>query len=409
MLIYKTIEKKDLRYALSNKEFFLAFQPIINLKSDSFETFEAFIRWHHPVLGALPPTIFMNLIEKYDLQEDMTHYVIDCAVIQIMNNYKSGYGETGVNINLTVQEFCNPDTLTHIADAVKKLPSPEFLGLEISSRILTLYAEGNPEDAEYHPDCVPSEAEKAFLQELRAISNQYINLGVTLALDTTDYVIGSLIRSKILGFHALKISTKSLQRALLTDITILAEYVQASKDFGIPIIAMGIEEQNLFQIAYNNHIMYAQGAFFCPPLVLNDAKKFQTHLNTYLTIKNNMMQTQETNEALKELAFNLSEEKNNTENSFKPEITPIPDFDKIQKKAVENNPSPVSLYDNTNSVYTYKNEIPSVQNTSEKILNNIHNEQSHEQAIQQPLFERPLLKKSMGFGGRQTFGKKLSF
>ena len=62
MLIYKTIEKKDLRYALSNKEFFLAFQPIINLKSDSFETFEAFIRWHHPVLGALPPTIFMNLI-----------------------------------------------------------------------------------------------------------------------------------------------------------------------------------------------------------------------------------------------------------------------------------------------------------------------------------------------------------
>jgi EAL domain-containing protein (putative c-di-GMP-specific phosphodiesterase class I) len=405
MLIYKTIEKKDLRYALANKEFFLAFQPIINLKSDGFETFEAFIRWHHPTLGALPPTVFMNLVEKYDLHEELTRHVIDCAVTQIMNNYKSGYGETGVNINLTVQEFCNPDTIMYIAEAIKKLPSPEFLGLEISSKILMIYAEGNPQDTEYHPDCVPSEAEKVFLQELRTISDQYINIGVTLALDTTDYVIGSLIRAEILGFHALKISTKALQRAVLTNIKIIGEYVQASKDFGIPIIAVGIEEQSLFQTIYNNHIIYAQGSFFCPPLVLNDPKKFKTHLDAYFNIKSNLIQTQESHDALKELAFNLSEETHDKKSISEPEIAPlapISDCDKTQQQQTQTYNPTVSLYDTADITYTDKNE----HNSSQHIP---HTEQSSEEKTQQPLFGSPLFKKNAGFGNNNSFGKKLSF
>ncbi|MFT6072295.1 MAG: EAL domain-containing protein (putative c-di-GMP-specific phosphodiesterase class I) [Dasania sp.] len=312
MLNYKTLDKQDLQNALDNKEFELFYQPIMNFETDNFETFEAFIRWHHPTLGTLPPSIFMNNIEKYNLQENMTNYILNAAVEQVLTNSRYGFGETGININLTPKEFFNPTTITQLKDIIHKLPYPEYLGLEVSPKILTAYTEYNPNDTEYDPDMMPSDEEHLFLQDIRNVINQYIELGVTLALDTTDHVIGSLIRANVLGFHAVKISASALQNAFIKDPNSLAEHVQASKEINTPLIAVGIDHKTIFKNLHNNNFSYAQGFFLCPPLSLKNDKEFHEHLNNYLDKKKNALSQDDNMMNLHKIKDEMIESQNDT-------------------------------------------------------------------------------------------------
>ncbi len=396
MLIYKTIDTEDFEKAFEKKEFSLAYQPIMNLKSDGFETFEAFIRWNHPTLGTLPPSIFIKELEKANFQEQMTEYVFDAAIEQILNNLKSGYGETGININLTAQEFYNPNTLIHLETAIKKLPHPEFLGLEISPQILTDYLEQETQDPEYHSDSVPSEIEKEFLQSISIISRQYQELGVTLALDTTDNVIGSLIRADILGFHAIKVSAKSLQRAFFSDVNNLHHYVQASKDFQIPLVVVGVETESFFNLIYNHHIVYAQGLFFCPPLCLDNPKKFQTHLDTYLNAKNNVSNIDESVQKLKDLSHSL----NASLSGDNPDETLIIDHNKQDSSIIKETNS-ITYPSIAEEVFLESSSVDDYPNT-QKVDTSIRNTEIGSMPIKQAFS----FGNRQAFGNRQVFGKK---
>lgn len=411
MLIYKTLGEQDLHQAFDKREFSLAYQPIMNLKSDGFETFEAFIRWHHPTLGTLPPSIFINNLEKLNLHERMTDYIFNAAVTQIMNNFKYGYGETGVNINLTAQEFYNPNTLIQLEKAIKKLPHPEFLALEISPKILTSYIEQDIKNPHYHPDAAPSDMEMKFLETIRIISNQYRNLGVTLALDTTNYVIGSLIRADILGFHVIKINAKSLQRALFTDINMLNQYVQASEDFQIPLVAVGIETENLFKLVHDNNISYAQGLLLCPPLCLDEPKKFQAYLSTYFNTKKNIIQMEETAQTLKTIASDLSTSMiySNINSDRVASMDPLKidsylDFNDIEKQEPIETSIPfdipkINIMDLSEDI---PQEYPSI-----KIENNFLSEtEIRKPVVKQNVTNSMNFNNRLTFGNRQVFGKK---
>ncbi len=393
MLIYTTIDTEDFKRAFENKEFSLAYQPIMNLKSDSFETFEAFIRWNHPTLGTLPPSTFIKELEKANLQERMTEYVLDAAIEQILNNLKSGYGETGININLTVQEFYNPNTLIYLETAIKNLPHPEFLGLEISPQILTDYLKQETQDSEYHSDSVPSEIEKEFLQSISIISSQYQKFGVTLALDTTDNIIGSLIRADMLGFHAIKVNAKSLQRDFLSDVNNLNQYIQASEDFCIPLIVVGVETESFFKLIYKQHIAYAQGLFFCPPLCLDNPKKFQKHLDTYFNAKNNVSNLEESVQTLKDLSHSLN--------------TSLSNDSTEENSIIGNDEKDLSIVKEANSI-TYPNIAEEVFLESDKV-----DDFPDTQKIDTSIYTKEIgsipIKQAFSFGNRPTFGGRQVF
>jgi predicted signal transduction protein with EAL and GGDEF domain len=57
----------DLRHALMRGEFFLVFQPKINLIKGNITGFEALIRWRHPTRGVLYPAAFIPIAEECGL------------------------------------------------------------------------------------------------------------------------------------------------------------------------------------------------------------------------------------------------------------------------------------------------------------------------------------------------------
>ncbi|MFL6842319.1 MAG: putative bifunctional diguanylate cyclase/phosphodiesterase, partial [Sphingomicrobium sp.] len=69
----------DLRSAIAAKQFHLAFQPLVNAKSQKLIGFEALIRWNHPQRGLIPPNVFIPVAEEAGLMVAIGDWVIDEA------------------------------------------------------------------------------------------------------------------------------------------------------------------------------------------------------------------------------------------------------------------------------------------------------------------------------------------
>src|SRR5436309_10134305 len=69
----------DLRQAIAAKQFHLAFQPLINAKTQKLIGFEALIRWNHPQRGFVPPNVFIPVAEEAGLMPALGEWVIDEA------------------------------------------------------------------------------------------------------------------------------------------------------------------------------------------------------------------------------------------------------------------------------------------------------------------------------------------
>ncbi|HQQ09688.1 MAG TPA: diguanylate cyclase, partial [Novosphingobium sp.] len=59
--------EEDLRDALGSDQMRLAYQPIIDARTNKVVTLEAFSRWHHPEMGDIPPSIFIPIAEEANL------------------------------------------------------------------------------------------------------------------------------------------------------------------------------------------------------------------------------------------------------------------------------------------------------------------------------------------------------
>lgn len=75
----------DLRRALKLKEFFLLYQPQINLKSGAVQGFEALIRWDCPKRGLVSPLDFIPLSEELGEIHAIGEWVLRTACIEALN------------------------------------------------------------------------------------------------------------------------------------------------------------------------------------------------------------------------------------------------------------------------------------------------------------------------------------
>src|SRR5574341_1182201 len=69
----------DLRYAIQNNQFRLAYQPIISLETGALCGFEALLRWEHPASGCLSPKDFLPIAENTALVLPIDHWALQTA------------------------------------------------------------------------------------------------------------------------------------------------------------------------------------------------------------------------------------------------------------------------------------------------------------------------------------------
>lgn len=97
-----TKQATEIHRAIHSQEFFLVFQPIMNIKYGYPSAFEALLRWNHPEKGIISPATFIPIAEQIGVMELLGRWVLRRACKEAAdwpNNSKFRSPKISVNIS----------------------------------------------------------------------------------------------------------------------------------------------------------------------------------------------------------------------------------------------------------------------------------------------------------------------
>ena len=126
----------DLREALENEEFVLAYQPTIDLNDMNPTGMEALIRWKHPVRGTVQPDDFIPLLEETGMIVEVGGWVLREACAQGAAWRAAGY-PIGIAVNVSGRQLDTDQLIGDIQDALSDSGLlPQALTIEITETTL---------------------------------------------------------------------------------------------------------------------------------------------------------------------------------------------------------------------------------------------------------------------------------
>ena len=249
--------ESQLRYALSREEFYLNFQPQVDIKSGKLVGVEALLRWNNSQLGSVPPDDFIPLAEETGLINAIGEWVLIQACRIAATWQQQTADGIRVSVNVSAVQFRNTDLVRTVCHAleVSGLPA-SLLELEITERLLV---EDNPNTSR-------------MLEDIK-------QTGVRLSLDDFGKGYSSLSYLKRFPFDVLKIdrafisgvTTNSEDAALCRAITAMASSLNLS------IVAEGVETKEQWDFLETHGADLAQGYYVSKPL---SAEGFDAFLTT---------------------------------------------------------------------------------------------------------------------------------
>jgi diguanylate cyclase (GGDEF)-like protein len=122
----------DLVGALAREEFFLLFQPVLDLHSGRVKGVEALLRWSHPVHGVLDPGAFIPLLEQSDLILGAGRWVLHEACRHAAA-WRAAGQPLEVAVNASVRQLERADFVQDVRDALLAFEVlPSSLVIEIT-------------------------------------------------------------------------------------------------------------------------------------------------------------------------------------------------------------------------------------------------------------------------------------
>lgn len=104
--------------AIQARQFVPYFQPKIDLGSGRAVACETLARWRHPVLGILPPSQFIEAMERMDLIDHLTDSLLHQLLEHARDACHSG-AQIGFAVNISPITLGKPDMANHICSLVK--------------------------------------------------------------------------------------------------------------------------------------------------------------------------------------------------------------------------------------------------------------------------------------------------
>jgi diguanylate cyclase (GGDEF)-like protein len=243
----------DLREALENDEFFLAYQPTIDLNDMSPTGVEALIRWRHPTRGVVQPDDFVPLLEETGMIVEVGKWVLEEACSQGAAWHEAGY-PIGMAVNVSGRQLDTSQLLADIEGALSQSGlDPTALTIEITETTLMRNAEETA-------------------HRLTAVKQ----LGVRIAIDDFGTGYSSLAHLQRFPVDALKIDRSFISgmRNNEEGETLIRTLVQLGKALSIQTFAEGIEQQQELSLLKDEHCDSGQGFLFARPLDPADTETF---------------------------------------------------------------------------------------------------------------------------------------
>jgi len=243
-----------LRHAIYKNEFELYYQPQVDLKLNKIIGMEALIRWNSNALGFITPNDFIPLAEELGIINDIGEWVIFTACRQTKKWHDLGYKDLTVSVNVSPIQFSRTNLVSIVSTALNETGLPaENLEIEVT--------------------------EGLFINDKDKVVDTLFKLrdkGVKFAIDDfgTGYSCLSYLRD-------LPIDKLKIDRAFIKDIpdndngSLATTIIEMGKNFGLRIIAEGVETQEHVKFLLERSCDEAQGFFYSKPI---NVAKFEEKL-----------------------------------------------------------------------------------------------------------------------------------
>ncbi|ARJ69550.1 hypothetical protein B0A89_07840 [Paracoccus contaminans] len=231
--------------ACRNDEFFLEYQPIVDVDSGAQVSVEALIRWQHPQFGRIGPSTFVHLAEQNGLIAELGRWVLRRACADMAGTAP----DIRVNLNVSARQLAAPDFADDVLAIAREYAiAPQRITLELTESVNMAVLAG-------------SDAFARLRQH-----------GFRTVLDDfgTEYAMLSHITSG--QFDGIKLSRDLVRHCCVNERAgvMLRHLVGLSEGLGMEIVAEGVETPGELACLKQHGIRLMQGYYFGRPRALHE-------------------------------------------------------------------------------------------------------------------------------------------
>ncbi|QOY92650.1 EAL domain-containing protein [Massilia sp. UMI-21] len=231
------------KVALRRKEFFMEYQPIVDLRSGRWIGVEALVRWRRPTGELLMPDMFIPIAEENTLIVKLTQQVLD-RVCEDAGAFLKSHPDFHIGINVAPADFHSPDFHDSLRRAlVHTGAQPGNLLLEVTERGLL---------------------DPVVARETSGLLRRH---GFAIAIDDFGTGYSSLSYLESLELDYLKID-RSFIEAIGTGAPtsqVVGHIIGMARDLGLRMIAEGVETPAQAEFLSKHGVQYGQGWLFGRP------------------------------------------------------------------------------------------------------------------------------------------------
>lgn len=234
----------DILSSLENDDFYMVYQPKVNIQKNSLDSVEALLRWNHPKHGNIPPADFIDIAEKTGSINSICYWAIDKVVEQ-----NRAWMDSGQPIR-TAMNFSAKNLRPEIVDYLLQKMNHHQVAF---SNIIIEITEG-----------LLASADERTYQALKMLHKK----GIRISLD--DYGTGYSSLSRI---NQLDISELKIDRSFIMNIdtnqenhAIVKATLQMGHELNLKVVAEGMENDNILCILSELKCPVVQGYGIARPM-----------------------------------------------------------------------------------------------------------------------------------------------
>ena len=250
---YNNIDIEDIKEALSNDEFKIYYQPIVNAEGKIIGV-EALARWINSRYGNVSPDVFMPLLEKSNLIYKFQNKIFEMACLQIQCLNKITNSNIKASINISPIQFENDNFITDIRKIIND-NNIDTNNIEIE--ITESYPINKIEDINIK------------LAELK-------DMNIKVALDDFGTGYNSIKYLSEFDFDVVKID-KSFINKVTENPDFISSIIEMIHSVGSKVVSEGVEEEEQVEVLKDLGSDIMQGYFFYRPLSFNELLLIMTN------------------------------------------------------------------------------------------------------------------------------------
>ncbi len=247
-LIERKIILSKFHKALSDKEFYVVYQPKVGVKDRKLRGAEVLVRWHHDG-GDIMPGSFVSILEQDGCICTLDFFMLEevCKLIRKLLN--QGLEPVRISVNFSKRHLTNNKLVEEIAEVIDRYKVPhEYIEVELT------------------------EGENSYNQGVMSdVVNDLGSLGIRTSIDDFGTGYSSLGMLKLLDLDVLKIDKSFIPEAPVSNndksYLMLKGIITLAKSLGLTVTAEGVETNAQFELIESLGCDIVQGYIFDKPLL----------------------------------------------------------------------------------------------------------------------------------------------